>query len=57
MITHLEFKTGDKVETRLSGEQGLIIDREIEIYGVSLLVRFNNGSKKWLRSTDLRFAS
>ena len=57
-MTTTEFKKGDKVETRVGGQVGTIVDRENEaVRGWAFQVRFADGVTKWLRSTDLRFAN
>ena len=53
MNTKAAYAKNDKVESRISGHKGVVIDVEREVHGDAFQVRFADGLVKWLRSTDL----
>jgi hypothetical protein len=48
------YAKNEKVVTRLSNDDGIVVDREDDArHGWAYQVQFADGSKKWFRSTDL----
>ena len=51
----MTYQNNDLVTMRLSGEAGVIVDREDDVQvGWVYLVKFSDGSTKWYRGTDVR---
>ena len=54
-----QYKKGDKVQMRMNGTTGVVVDREDHpVYGWSFLVKFDSSNiTRWYASTDLYHAS